>query len=284
MTNLPNDSYSINDIQTQCDYLGERRAERWVGFLLPFLKPGMNVLDCGCGVGTITIDLAERVVPGKVVGIDADEKQLQLARDNARKRGITNVEFIVYNVYDMAFTNETFDVVMAHTLMFHLSDPIKALVEMHRVLNKGGIIGVSDDDWNSISFSPDDPMFRKVIDLASKGVKANGGNPFYSRHLRNLLLQAGFTKTEGHSVAAECYGNLQETQRFAKFHSNMLRNAEIRELVKTEKWATETEMDEMADYMLKWGDRPDAFCAILYCAAIGWKSLTDNESELIYGK
>jgi ubiquinone/menaquinone biosynthesis C-methylase UbiE len=55
--------YSINDATVQREYVQGRRASKWVGFLLPHLKPGMSVLDCGCGVGTITMDLAEIVAP-----------------------------------------------------------------------------------------------------------------------------------------------------------------------------------------------------------------------------
>ncbi len=43
---------------------GRRRASEWAGFLLPHLRPGMSLLDCGCGVGSITIGLAEIVAPG----------------------------------------------------------------------------------------------------------------------------------------------------------------------------------------------------------------------------
>lgn len=52
----------------------------------------------------------------------------------------------------------------------------------------------------------------------------NGGDPFYSRHLRSLLLEAGFSKTEGHAVAADHYGRLEETRRLATVLEDIFRS------------------------------------------------------------
>ena len=70
--------YSINDAEAQRMYVGVRRARDWVGFFLPHLKKGWSLLDCGCGVGSITLDLAEHVAPGPVIGLDMDEGQLEV--------------------------------------------------------------------------------------------------------------------------------------------------------------------------------------------------------------
>ncbi len=66
------ETYFISDQQAQVEYVQGRRAARWVPFLTPHLRPGMRLLDCGCGVGSITLDLAEMVAPGETVGIDMD--------------------------------------------------------------------------------------------------------------------------------------------------------------------------------------------------------------------
>ena len=50
----PQEFYSLSDHEAQRAYVGVRRAEEWVGFFLPHLRPGMSLLDCGCGVGSIS--------------------------------------------------------------------------------------------------------------------------------------------------------------------------------------------------------------------------------------
>jgi len=62
------------------DY-AERTAEHQAAFLLPYLQSGMDVLDVGCGPGTITLGLARAVAPGQVMGIDHDAAELEAARE-----------------------------------------------------------------------------------------------------------------------------------------------------------------------------------------------------------
>jgi ubiquinone/menaquinone biosynthesis C-methylase UbiE len=262
--------YSIADADAQQTYTSVRRAKDWVGFLLPHLKPGFDVLDCGCGVGSITLDLAEIVAPGKVIGVDMDASQLQVARSNAQKRGLTNVSFEKGNLYQLRFDPACFDAALAHTLLYHLSDPLRAMRELRRMLKKGGIIAVSDDDLSTMRFSPDPPIAHKMVDILTKIVLFNGGSPFYSPHLRNYLLQAGFTRTEGFAVAADHYGRLEETRRCAYIVSRLLGDPTLSNLVISQRWASREEIDEMIAWIKDWGERPDAFMAVMYCAALGW--------------
>ncbi len=65
--------------------LAKRTASLEAGFFLPHLRRGMRLLDCGCGPGTITVNLAEVVAPGEVVGIDIEDKQFEIGRAYARE-------------------------------------------------------------------------------------------------------------------------------------------------------------------------------------------------------
>jgi hypothetical protein len=103
-------------------------------------------------------------------------------------------------------------------------------------------------------------------------VRYNGGNPFYSRHLRRLMLDAGFMKTEGYAAAADHYGTLEETRRWASIVSGIVRSPDFVKLVTTENWMSQAELGEMTAEIERWGERPDAFYAVMYCASVGWKS------------
>jgi ubiquinone/menaquinone biosynthesis C-methylase UbiE len=262
--------YSLSDADAQQTYVGVRRAKEWVGFFLPHLQQGYDVLDCGCGVGSITLDLAELVAPGKVIGVDLDETQLQVARSSAVKRGLTNVSFEQGNIYELRFNPASFDAALAHTLLYHLSDPLRAMKELRRVLKPGGVLAISDDDFSTMRFSPDSPIAHKLVDVMAKVVLFNGGSPFYSPHLRSYLLQAGFARTEGFAVAADHYGKLEETRRCAYIVSRLLSDPTLSNLVVSQGWSTRDGIDEMIAWIKDWGERPDAFMAVMYCAALGW--------------
>src|SRR5271155_2497783 len=71
-----------------------RTAEDSAGYLLPHLRPGMSVLDVGCGPGTITVDLAARVAPGWVTAVEMTVEALDLARTEAQARGRSNISLV----------------------------------------------------------------------------------------------------------------------------------------------------------------------------------------------
>lgn len=264
--------YSIHDSQAQQELVGVRRADRWVGFFLPHLRPGMSLLDCGCGVGSITLDLAERVAPGQVVGIDVDETQLDIARAHADRRGLHNVRFEVGSVYHLKHAAGDFDAALAHTLLMHLSDPLRALQEIRRVLKPGGVVGIADDDYGGLLWAPPSALMERFWIIWEAVLRYNGASPRYSRNLRGLLREAGFARTEGHAVAADYYGTLDETLRFARVVSRLLRDSDLVEIMIGQGYTDRAELESLIAFFAAWGSDPDAFFAFQYCAAVGWNA------------
>jgi len=109
----------------------------------------MRLLDCGCGLGSITVGLAEVVSPGDVVGIDVERQVLDMAQRSSAERGLGNISFAVADVYHLPFPDASFDAAVAHTLLVHLREPRRALEEIRRVLKPGGVAGVSDPDFGT---------------------------------------------------------------------------------------------------------------------------------------
>src|SRR5919108_330976 len=120
-------------------YVGSRDARTFLPFLLPYLRSGLDVLDAGCGVGSIALDLAPTVAPGRIVGIDVDPLQIEVARKWAADRGIENAGFVTASVLQLPFDDATFDVVYANAVLLYVREPVRALAEMRRVLRPGGL-------------------------------------------------------------------------------------------------------------------------------------------------
>src|SRR3954466_9145177 len=115
-----------------------RTVENAAGYLAPHLGAGLDVLDVGCGPGTITVDLAARVAPGRVVGIDISPAPLEEARILAERKGV-QVTFAVGDVHAIEVAAGSFDVVHAHQLLQYVPDPVSCLREMARVCRAAGV-------------------------------------------------------------------------------------------------------------------------------------------------
>ena len=110
------------------------------------------------GPGTITLDLAQRLEPGRVVGLDAAEGVLASARADAAAAGVDNVEFLVGDAYALPFADASFDIVHAHQVLQHLGDPVAGLREMGRVAGPGGLVAARDSDYGAMRWYPDEPL------------------------------------------------------------------------------------------------------------------------------
>ncbi len=251
------------------EMLTQRSAAREVEFLLPHLRPGMSVLDCGCGPGAITLDLAALVAPGQVLGIDREASQIERARAAAADRGLSNVQFEVGNIYELRFPDASFDAVLAHTVLEHVRDPLAAMKQMRRVLKPGGVAAVRDPDYATWLWSPATPLLEQAFQLFLRVDEQQGGSPYYARDQRRLLRAAGFERTEGFATA-QSFGRPEMTRAFAAGFPAQLREPSFLTTVQEHGWADEALLAAMGDAVRQWGEDPDAFLAFIMCAALGW--------------
>ncbi|MGY2066928.1 class I SAM-dependent methyltransferase [Blastococcus sp. SYSU DS0619] len=153
-----------------------RTAENSAAYLLPSLRPGLDLLDVGCGPGTITVDLAARVAPGRVLGLDLSPDPLDEARANAERTGVA-ATFAVGDVYALDLPDDSFDVVHAHQVLQHLTDPVAALREMARVCRPGGVIAVRDVDYAATTWFPADDGLERWLALYRQVARRNDAEP-----------------------------------------------------------------------------------------------------------
>ena len=246
-----------------------RTADKEGAFFLPYLRPGMRVLDLGCGPGSITLGLAEKVAPGEVVGVDLQPLQVAQAQALSAARGITNVRFEVADVYRMPFPDGSFDAVFAHVVLMHLREPVRALAEIRRVLRPGGVVGVRDCDWGGRIHAPMTSLLEQWYALTVRIRQRNGGDPFMGRQHRRLLLDAGFARTQA-SVSVWTAGTPEETRHCANFLKASLQGLAPTALA--EGWMDQATMDTVSAEIDAWAARSDALYVDMYCEAIGWVS------------
>ena len=106
-----------------------------------YLSPTSRVLEVGCGTGTTAIHHAP--VVAEVVATDFSEAMLEIAREKAGAAGVTNISFQATSVEDLTVPDESFDMVMAHSLLHLVNDRHEVLRKLHRALKPDGILVTS---------------------------------------------------------------------------------------------------------------------------------------------
>lgn len=109
------------------------------------VRPGMAVLDAGCGPGRLTLPAAERVGPaGRVVALDIQPRMIERLRRRLHAQGIANVETVLAGLGAGQLPAETFDVALLVTVLGEIPDKARALREIHDSLRSGGILSVTE--------------------------------------------------------------------------------------------------------------------------------------------
>lgn len=235
-----------------------RTAENSAGYLLHRLSPGDSVLDVGCGPGSITSDLAERVSPGRITALDRDPGVVDEAVASARSRGLTNVVGAVGDVASLDFDDGAFDVVHAHQVLQHLSDPVGALVEMGRVARAGGVVAVRDADYGAMCWYPADPGLDRWMELYQAVARANDAEPDAARRLLSWCHAAGFVEVAV-SASAWCFADEGDRAWWAGQWAERVVRSDLARQALERRLSDREELSRIADGFRAWATNPDGW-------------------------
>jgi ubiquinone/menaquinone biosynthesis C-methylase UbiE len=251
------------------DYV-ERTAERQAAFALPYLSPGMDLLDVGCGPGTITLGLAQAVAPGHVTGIDHDAPHIEGARALAETRGITNVTFEVGDALLLPFEDGTFDAVFENDVFTHLSQRAgQAAAEIRRVLKPGGVFAARDVDVMAVVWGHATHAIRELDRLMVSWQQSRGSDITLGRRLPEILREAGFVDTRK-SVSADTKGDPESVRSHAEITVALLDGPFGRAIIDNGGGDAAT-VGSLKMSIRAWGEHPDAFFANVHVEVIGWE-------------
>ncbi|MFF4990033.1 class I SAM-dependent methyltransferase [Streptosporangium saharense] len=260
---------SKNAVYTHGHHESVLRSHRWrtvensAAYLLPHLRPGMSLLDVGCGPGTITAELAALVSPGTVTAVEVTEEALALARAEVERRGLSNVEFAVADVHALDLPDGAFDVVHAHQVLQHVGDPVQALREMRRVCAPGGVVAVRDSDYDAFTWFPVLPELDEWLDLYQRVARGNGGEPDAGRRLLSWAHEAGFADVTA-SASAWCFATPEDRDWWGGMWAERILKSDMARQALASGAATEEDLRRISEGWLAWAAARDGWLSVLH--------------------
>lgn len=269
MAITPSECYSGGYSPLIIEQFKHRTFAKQGAFLQPYLSAGLNVLDCGCGPGSMTLDIAELVNPGFVSGIDSSPVQIEQALLLKNQRAIENASFSVGSAYGLPYPDEHFDVVFAHAVLYHLQRPERALAEFRRVLKPGGLVALRDACHSGDMMMPLSAGLTAVWEVIDKVFRHQGGNIYFGYQHKRLLLAQGFRDIVV-SCSYDTFASAAEKDSIRNYWIRFL-TADHRRLILEQRWLTAAELTRLCAALDEWCGDPASFFARARCEAVARK-------------
>lgn len=155
------------------------------------LKPGMRVLDVGCGVGDVTLEAARIVGPeGSVLGIDKSDQAVAIGTRRAEAAGLKNIKFDVVDLNGFD-PGEKFDAIIGRFILLHMPNPAAAVSALLPYLKPGGVIAFIEMDIRAATAVPKMPLFDRCLHYITEVYTRVGLEPDMGSRLFATFRAAG---------------------------------------------------------------------------------------------
>lgn len=245
-----------------------RTADNSAAYLVEHLRPGLSVLDIGCGQGTVTADLADLVSPGLVTGVDSAREPLAEAARVAADRGRDNTAFALADVHALPYADAAFDVVHAHQVLQHVADPVDALREMRRVCAPGGVVAARDADYAAMTWYPEIPALEEWRAVYRRVARANAGEPDAARRLLSWARRAGFERIDP-TASTWCFATPEDRAWWGNGWAGRMRTSAIADHAVAGGHATTADLRRIAEAWQEWAAAEDGWFAVLHGEILG---------------
>jgi ubiquinone/menaquinone biosynthesis C-methylase UbiE len=182
------------------------------------INPSDNILEIGSGLGILAEKVSEKLIQGKLTGIEISEEQLAKCPPEGKK-----LQFLNGDVHKLPFADNSFDKVYGRYILEHLTNPELALKEAYRVMRQGGEIYIQENSILVIEFFPDCPEFKKIWGKFARLQQKLGGDAMIGIKLNSLLIAVGFEDIVL-SMAPEIHWYGKES--FEPWIRNLIKNIE----------------------------------------------------------
>ncbi len=262
--------YTFGFSESILQHLQRHTVHSHAAHLLPYLTPGLRVLDLGCGPGTLSIGLARAIAPGELYGVDMEQSQVDLARSIAEAGGHDNATFQVGDVSDLTFDDDYFDVVHGHAILAHVPDTQAVLREAKRVLKPSGLISIREWILEGSFLAPDFEVIGDAWATLAELLTADDGHPNIGRDLKRHLLDAGFSNVRP-AASFTSYTTAEDIGYFSRVIEDWFLSSDVRASATAYGVATPQQMDDLEGALKQWMSHPGAFGAVSYGEAIANK-------------
>jgi len=227
------------------------------------VKPGMRILDAGCGSGSMAREIAKAASGSIVVGIDLRDKYIDYARRQAEAEGLKNLTFEAGDVRELHFPDGAFDIIWTKYLLQWVAEPMQAMSEFARVLKPGGLLVSANFDGFAVTNEPPDPAIQPITEFVFSGLV----DPFIGRKMAGMCRDCGLTDIDVN----------METDRvftvIGKIDPERRRNWEIQWSGARQRTAellgSEALADAFIEKFIAYQDRPDtaSYCTLYIVSA-----------------